>query len=36
MQGMGMYGVIGVLGLLLDRFITLVQSGVKKVSRIHF
>lgn len=28
--------VIGVLGLLLDRFITLVQSGVKKVSRIHF
>lgn len=28
--------VIGIIGLLLDRLITLVQTGLKKASRIHF
>lgn len=28
--------VIGVLGLLLDRLLTVVQSSLKKVSKIHF
>lgn len=28
--------VIGIIGLLLDRLITVVQTGLKKASRIHF